>query len=278
MRALPRRAASRATGALADRALPRPLLHAVLAAYSRGFRVDLAEAERPLAAYRTFNDFFARGLRAGSRPLDPDPSAIVSPVDGAVHASGPVERGTVLQAKGVPYSVADLLGDAADAAPFDGGTFATLYLSPKDYHRIHWPFDATVTRLRHLPGDLWSVDDEAVRTIPGLFVRNERVAILGHAAGGPFALVPVGAFNVGSIRLAFHALRTNRGARRGPRTIALSPPVLARRGDEAGRFAFGSAVVLLVSSPAGALSSLAPRSDVRVGRRIGTLSAERPAG
>lgn len=276
VRALPRRAASRLAGALAERVVPPSVLRAVLARYSKHFGVDLSEAARPLSGYRTFNDFFTRELRAGTRPLDDDPAAIVSPVDGRVHASGRIEGGTVLQAKGVPYTVAELLGDVADAAPFDGGKFATLYLSPKDYHRIHWPFDATVTRLRHLPGDLWPVNDEAVASIRGLFARNERVAILGTTATGPFAMVPVGAFNVGSIRLAFHPLRGNAPRYRGPRTVTLSPPVLARRGGEAARFAFGSAVVLLVSAASGTLVPLEPRSDVRVGRRIGT-SAPAPA-
>jgi phosphatidylserine decarboxylase len=273
VRALPRKAVSRAFGFLAETPLPSPLLVPVLAAYARGFGADLSEAARPLSAYATFNDFFTRELRPGSRPLDPDPEALLSPVDGGVHACGPVAAGEVLQAKGVPYRVADLLGSDADAAPFEGGTYATLYLSPRDYHRIHWPFDATVDRVRHLPGDLWPVNDRALAAVPRLFARNERVAVLGRlASGAPVALVPVGALNVGSIRLAFHPLRTNRGAPAVPRTLRLDPAHAARRGDEAARFAFGSAVVLLLSPGAGRIDARAPRSTVRYGRRIGTLA------
>ncbi len=271
VRLMPRLALSRAMGFLAELPVPRLLLVPVLRAYAKGFGADLAEAARPLGAYRSFNDFFTRELKDGLRPVDADPAAFVSPVDGRVYASGAVEAGTIVQCKGVSYRVADLLGSEVDAAPFDGGTFLTCYLSPKDYHRIHWPFDATVARIRHLPGDLWPVNDGALAGVPRLFARNERVAILGTTArGAAVALVPVGALNVGSIRLAFHRLRTNRGGPAIPRTLPISPPVEARRGAEAARFAFGSAVVLLVSRAAGRLDALEPHTIVRYGRRIGT--------
>lgn len=273
VRALPRKAVSRAFGFLAEAPVPGPLLRAVLRAYIRAFGVDLSEAGRPLEAYATFNDFFTRELRPGLRPLDPDPTALLCPVDGRVYASGPVEDGTILQAKGVPYRVADLLGSEEDAKPFLGGSFVTCYLSPKDYHRIHWPCDATVDRVRHLPGDLWPVNDEALASVPRLFARNERMPLFGTTAtGAKIALVPVGALNVGSIRLAFHGVRSNRGGPAVPREIAISPPLLARRGEEAARFAFGSAIVLLVSKEAGRLDPVEPHSAVRYGRRMGTMT------
>ena len=244
----------------------------MISAYSKGFGVDLAEAARPLSAYASFNDFFTRELRAGIRPIDADPAAVVSPVDGRVYASGTVENGTILQVKGVPYAVADLLGSAADAAPFEGGSYVTAYLSPKDYHRIHWPLDGLVSHLRHIPGDLWPVNDEALAGVPRLFARNERVVILGRtSAGHPFALVPVGALNVGSIRLAFHSLRTNRGGTAVPRAIRVPTPISAVRGAEAARFAFGSAVVFLLSKAAGHLAEPAAGTVVRLGRPIGRI-------
>lgn len=274
VRAMPRRALSRVTGALASMRLPGFVLAPFLWAYAKGFGVDRSEAARGLASYRTFNDFFTRELRPGLRPVDPDPAAVVSPVDARVYASGAVEAGTILQAKGVPYTVADLLGSAQDAAAFQGGTFLTAYLSPKDYHRIHWPLDGTVDHARHLPGDLWPVNDRALAGVVGLFARNERVAILGRtAAGAPFALVPVGALNVGSIRLAFSDLRTNRIGVHAPRDVALPSPVVARRGDEAARFAFGSAIVLLLAPSAGRLDAVEPGTVLRLGRRIGSLTA-----
>jgi phosphatidylserine decarboxylase len=261
-------------GWLAEIPMPWPLLVPVLWAYSKGFGVHRAEVARPLRRYRSFNDFFTRELAPGLRPLDPDPAAVVSPVDGRVYTSGAVESGTILQCKDVPYSVADLLGSEADAAPFNGGTFVTAYLAPKDYHRIHWPMDATVDRVRHLPGDLWPVNDKALAGVPRLFARNERVAMLGRTpSGAAFALVPVGALNVGSIRLAFATLRTNRRGPKTPRDVDLSSDLVARRGAEAARFAFGSAIVLLLSRDAGRLDAIEPGTVLRLGRRIGTLRA-----
>ena len=274
VRLLPRKMVSRALGFLAELPVPRALLVPVLKAYSEGFGVDLSEAARPLSAYATFNDFFTRELREGARPLDADQRAIVSPVDARVYASGTVEAGSILRVKGVPYRVAELLGSEADAAPFEGGSYVTTYLSPKDYHRIHWPFDGRVDRVRHLPGDLWPVNDGAVAGIPRLFARNERVAILGRTrALEPFAMVPVGALNVGSIRLAFHRLRTNRGAPAVVRELRLSGPVAAVKGAEAARFAFGSAVVLLVAKSAGRLDAPPVDAVLRLGARIGTLAS-----
>lgn len=273
VRWMPRRAVSRTLGFLARRQVPRWLLRRVLNAYCKGFGVDLTEAARPLDAYRTFDDFFTRELRDGLRPTDPDPAALVSPVDARVYMSGTVDAGTILQAKGVPYTLAALLGSPEDAAPFDGGTFVTAYLSPKDYHRIHWPLGGTIDHLRHLPGDLWPVNDRALAGVPALFARNERVALLGRTAtGAAFALVPVGALNVGSIGLEFHDTRTNRPFRRSPRTVVFAPPVVATRGDRAAWFSFGSAVVLLMSPAAGRLDALAPGTILRVGRRIGTVT------
>ena len=211
-------------------------------------------------------------MKPGLRPLAADPAAVLSPVDGRVYASGPIDDGTILQAKGVPYRVADLLGSEDDADTLRGGTFQTYYLAPKDYHRIHWPFDAAVARVRHLPGDLWPVNDAALASVPRLFARNERAPIVGTtASGAPFAMTPVGALNVGSIRLAFHPLVTNRGGRAVPRAFPLSPHFEARRGDEAARFAFGSAVVLLLSPDAGHLDALLPGTVSRQGARVGTL-------
>jgi phosphatidylserine decarboxylase len=276
LRALPRRAVSRVLGALADAPLPRAILGPAISAYVRGFRVDLSEADVPRPRYRTFREFFARPLRTGARPIDSDPTAIVSPVDGRVHASGVLAAGSVVPAKGVPYPLADLLGSERDAAALEGGTFLTLYLSPRDYHRIHWPFDASVSTVRHLPGDLWPVDAAAVDGIERLFVRNERVAVVGEpAGGGAFAIVAVGALNVGSIRLSFHPLRTNRGGGRR-RAFAFSPPLAVRRGEELGWFDFGSAVVLAVSADAGRLDPLPREAPVQVGRRVGRN--ERRAG
>jgi phosphatidylserine decarboxylase len=271
VRALPRRLVSRTLGAAAGMRVPGFVLRPALSLYCRHFDVDLSESERPLSDYATFNDFFTRALKPGARPLDADPAALLSPVDGRVHASGPIEQGAILQAKGVPYRLEDLLGSADDARLFDGGTFATLYLSPRDYHRIHHPADGELLRVRPLPGDLWPVNDEAVSRVPRLFARNERVACVGRfASGAPYAMVPVGALNVGSIRLTFVPLRTNRSILSRD-VVAFDPPLSVRRGEEFGRFEFGSAVVLLLSKAAGEVFPLESRSPVRLGRPIGRL-------
>lgn len=273
VRALPRRLVSRFMGQVGRLRPPAFVLQPILRAYCRHFDVDLEEMARPLASYTSFLDFFTRPLEPGARPPDPDPRAIVSPADGTVQNAGPVERGTLLQVKGMPYRVSDLLGSERDAAPFDGGTFLTAYLSPGDYHRFHWCLDGSVHAVRHLPGDLWPVNEGAVHGVPGLFARNERVAILGRTAGGhAFAYVPVGALNVGSIRLDFHDVRTNRSRDGTPRTWDVADHPMTR-GGACGRFEFGSSIVLLLERGAGVLHALEPGARLRVGQAIGTLEA-----
>jgi phosphatidylserine decarboxylase len=273
VRAMPRRAVSRLVGAAVRAPLPRPVLEPLIRLYAGAFGADLAESAVPPGAFRTFLDFFVRRLREGARPQDADPDVVGSPADARVHATSLVTGGSTLQAKGVPYSVAALLGSVRDAETFEGATATVLYLAPGDYHRFHWPFDGTIDAVRHLPGELWPVHPGALAAVPRLFAVNERVPCLGRtAAGARFAFVPVGALNVGSIRLAFLPLRTNRGASaRAARACAVD--VRGRRGDELGWFEMGSAIVLLLSREAGALAPLEPGTRVRVGGPIGRLRA-----
>jgi phosphatidylserine decarboxylase len=269
VRALPRHAVSRALGVVGRAPVPRAILRPALAAYARAFGANLAEAERPLGAYATFLDFFTRRLEPGARPLPDDPRVVVSPSDGRVHAAGVVERGLVLQAKGRCLPLADLLDDLEAPDLFAGGTFAVFHLAPGDYHRFHWPFDAVADRLAHLPGDLWPVHAGATARVAGLLARNERAVVSGRLrTGGRFALAAIGALNVGSIRFAFHPLRTNRPAPAAPRRFALRG-VVGRRGEEMGWFEFGSALVLVLAADAGRLDLLEPGARVRVGAPIG---------
>jgi phosphatidylserine decarboxylase len=272
LRGLPRRAVSRLLGQLGALEVPRPLLVPVLRWYARRFGVDLSELDRPLAEYPSFLDFFTRRLPAGARPMPPDPLAVASPADGRVVEAGEVVAGTLVQAKGVPYDLADLLGGPAEAAPFDGGSFLTAYLAPGDYHRFHWPWSGRVHTVRHLPGDLWPVNAGGLAAVRGLFARNERVVLLGETdRGGSFAIAPVGALNVGSIRLtSFPGLRTNRSVLRARRWPGLH--LRGVRGAELGWFEFGSAMVLLLSAGAGRLEPLASGTRLHVGRAIGTLA------
>jgi phosphatidylserine decarboxylase len=248
---------SRPAGWLADRRLPRPLLRALIAAYARAYRVDLAEAARAPAEFESFNAFFTRRLRPGARPLDARDQALLSPCDARLQAWGRVpDDGRLEQIKGRDYSVAALLASEDDARLFRGGMHATLYLSPAMYHRVHAPADGHVVAWRYVPGRLFPVNGPAVRQVDGLFARNERVVVrLDSPRFGPLAVVLVGAANVGRISLAFAGLRTNSGA---PGCAVTPDPAPAlRRGDELGAFNLGSTVVLLAAD-----RSLAPAGPV----------------
>jgi len=209
------------------------------------YQVNMAEAANPdPAVYPTFNEFFTRPLKPGARPLsDAD---WVCPVDGAVSACGPIQKDQIYQAKGHHYTTTALVGgDAALARQFEGGHFATIYLSPKDYHRIHMPCDGRLRRMIHVPGDLFSVNPATARGVPGLFARNERVVCVFDTAQGPMVLTLVGATIVGSMATVWHGvvnpprLGKVREWRYDDQNITL------RQGDEMGRFLLGSTVVLL---------------------------------
>ncbi len=209
------------------------------------YGVDMSEAEHAAVEhYPTFNAFFTRALRPGIRPLANAPW--VCPVDGAISQFGAIERDQILQAKGHHYSTAALVGgDAALAAQFENGAFATLYLSPKDYHRIHMPCRGTLRRMIYIPGSLFSVNPVTARAIPGLFARNERVVCVFDTEHGPFVLVLVGATIVGSMATVWH------GVVNPPRPGHVREwpydehAVLLDQGAEMGRFLLGSTVVLL---------------------------------
>jgi phosphatidylserine decarboxylase len=240
------------------------------------YGVDMTEAADPgPAGYACFNDFFTRALRDGVRPLAP--ADFVSPADGTVIQCGPIEGDQLLQAKGHRYSTRALLGgDAALAARFDDGHYVSLYLSPRDYHRIHMPCDGRLLRMIHVPGHLFSVNPATTRGVPGLFARNERVVCLFESARGPFVMVLVGATIVGSIGTVWH------GVVNPPRPGTVrewhydDPPVVLRQGEEMGRFLLGSTIVMLF--PKGMLQLRAdwlPARAVRVGEAMAALAAHR---
>ena len=247
---------------------------ALIRRFVRRYGVDMAEAAEPrIEAYASFNDFFTRALRPGARPLAP--ADLVSPVDGAISQLGRIERGQIFQAKGHAYSAAALVGgDAALAAPFADGHFATLYLSPRDYHRIHMPCAGTLRRMLHVPGALFSVNPTTARGVPGLFARNERVVCLfDDGQGRPFVLVLVGATIVGSMATVWHGLVNppRPGVVRDWRYDGA--PVALAQGAEMGRFLLGSTVVLLF--PAGPLAfnpAWAPGGAIRMGQAMGRLA------
>lgn len=272
---LPHAAVSRLVGRAADVSLPRALRPVVLGSFARIVGADLDEVERPLVDYRTLDAFFTRRLRDGARPMPADPNTVVSPVDGRVTAVGTVDPTGTLEVKGRPWTAAQLLDDPSEAARYYGGSFAILYLSPKDYHRIHAPCDARLDWARYAPGRLLPVNPPAVAVEPDLFVRNERVSCAFECSAGRAALVAVGALDVGRISTAFDpGWNTHRGGvsnrrRANPATRRYEPPLELARGDELMAFHLGSSVVLLFE--AGGVRprpELAPGDAVRVGQPL----------
>ena len=243
---------------------------AAISRFVAHYGVDMSEAAEPdITRYASFNDFFTRALRAGARPLaDAD---YVCPVDGAISQFGAIERDQIFQAKGHHYSTCALLaGDAALAAEFEHGQFATIYLSPKDYHRIHMPCAGRLQRMVYVPGDLFSVNPTTARGVPGLFARNERVVCVFDTARGPFVLVLVGATIVGSMATVWHGVVNPPRPGEIKRWNYADKLVELAKGAEMGRFLLGSTVVLLW--PKGTLKfnpDWAPGGAVRMGQMMG---------
>ena len=246
-----------------------PWTRGIIPWFIRKYGVDMSEAARPDPAdYACFNDFFTRALREGARPLADSP--FVSPVDGTVIDCVKLSGDTLLQVKGHPYSARALVGgDAALVERFDGGEAISIYLSPKDYHRIHMPCSGRLRRMIHVPGSLYSVNPATVAGVPGLFARNERVVCLFDSDFGPFVLTVVGAMVVGSMQTVWHGLSNPPGSgtlrvwRYDDQDIRLA------RGEEMGRFLLGSTVVMLF--PKGALQARAdwvPGRTVRMGEAM----------
>lgn len=266
---LPQRALTTFAGRIAS-AQAGSLTTALIRRFIARYGVDMSEAANPdITSYASFNDFFTRALRPGARPLSK--ADLICPVDGAVSQFGAIDSDQIFQAKGHHYSTTALLGgDAALAAQFQNGHFATIYLSPRDYHRIHMPCHGQLRRMVHVPGALFSVNPTTARGVPGLFARNERVVCVFDSARGPFVMVLVGATIVGSMATVWH------GVVNPPRTGTLrswdyagKPPVKLRQGDEMGRFLLGSTIVLLL--PPGPLhfnADWAPAHPVRLGQAM----------
>ena len=271
--ALPKQAMTALAGKFASAQLGG-LTTSVIRGFVSHYKVNMAEAANPdIAAYASFNDFFTRALKPDARPLaDAD---LVCPVDGAISQFGPIQKDQIFQAKGHSYSTTALVGgDSSLAARFDDGYFATIYLSPRDYHRIHMPCAGQLTRMVHVPGDLFSVNPTTARGVPGLFARNERVVCFFDSAHGPFVLVLVGATIVGSMATVWH------GQVNPPRTGVLrhwdyAPgQVSLQKGEEMGRFLLGSTVVLLFpKGPFQFNTEWAPARPVRLGETMAQYQA-----
>ena len=246
------------------------LTTAAIRRFVRRYGVNMDEAAQPdVASYSSFNEFFTRPLKNGARPMAD--AAYVSPVDGAISQCGPIAGDRIFQAKGHSYTTCALVGgDATLAAQFEGGEFATLYLSPRDYHRIHMPCAGRLTRMMHVPGDLFSVNPVTARGVPGLFARNERVVCVFEGERGPFVMVLVGATIVGSMATVWHGVvNPPRPGQVREWTYEMGNIELAQ-GEEMGRFLLGSTVVMLF--PKGVMQFNAdwtPARPIRMGQAMG---------
>ena len=245
--------------------------------FVRKYGVDMDEAENPdVASYKSFNDFFTRPLKAGARPLAS--ADFVCPVDGAISQFGAIDDHHILQAKGHLYTVTELVGgDAALAGRFRHGSFANLYLSPRDYHRLHMPCDGRLTRMIYVPGALFSVNPVTARGVPNLFARNERVVCVFETTdGAPFAMVLVGATIVGSMATVWHGIVNPRRGGKISEWHYADGEVVLKQGEEMGRFLLGSTIVMLF--PPGTIAfnpRWAPEAEVRLGESMGDRPADR---
>ena len=270
---LPKRLLTQLMGKLAD-LQGGAVTHAVIRKFVARYGVDMAEAADPrIESYSSFNQFFTRALRDGARPIAD--AAFVCPVDAAISQFGPIERDQIFQAKGHSYSTRALVGgDQSLAHQFDHGHFATLYLAPKDYHRIHMPCDGRLKRMIYVPGDLFSVNPLTAQHVPSLFARNERVVCVFDTAYGPFMNVLIGATIVGSVATVWH------GVVNPPRTRELREwrydreNIRLAKGAEMGRFLLGSTVVMLFPKNVVTFTAdWAPMRPVRLGEAMATVAS-----
>jgi phosphatidylserine decarboxylase len=256
-----------------------PLKNALINGVMKIYRIDLSSAvEQDIAKYSSFNAFFTRALDAAARPVAEDGNCVVSPVDGRVSQAGKISNGRLIQAKGVTFSLQELLGGDDDLGNlFTDGSFATLYLSPQDYHRIHMPLEGKLQQMIHVPGRLFSVSPSTTRTVPRLFSRNERIVNLFQTKCGPVAVIMVGAIFVASMDTVWAGTVTplSRKLTRWHYTELSAAEVKLSKGEELGRFNMGSTVILLFPRDAVTWEeSLQPGTHIRMGECIGRLGTE----
>ena len=285
---LPKNALSRLMGRFASLRLPGPIQQAEIRLFAQLAGVDLSEAADTIDQFPTLQRFFTRALKPGARKIEGDEACMVSPCDGAWGESGRIEAGRLIQVKGRDYRVAELLGDEERAREYEGGGFATFYLSPRDYHRFHTPLAGSITHLDYHPGALWPVNSIGLQGIDGLFAKNERICAFlvpgrgseneglaqsAEPAQAAIAMVAVGATMVGSVKLRFDSLTTNiAGGRRVSRALGSDSPSF-QRGEEWGHFEFGSTIVLLTPPGAFELDSRPTGEPLRLGQAIGRYPA-----
>ena len=273
-RIIPTSLLSRIFGWLTEIPLPGIILKPVIRWYSKKFNI-IDEYVIPENGFRTFNDFFTRKLKEGSRAIDKGPGAVISPVDSRIDSFGTINDNTLLQAKGIPYSLEDLLQDG-NAAGYRNGSYITLYLSPADYHRIHSPVSGKISGFTHIPGRLFTVQEYMVKGLGDLFTRNERITTYIETGFGDIAVCKIGAMNVGRISLAYSDTVSNRTLRsRKQVTYQQNEMPGISAGDELAVFNLGSTIILLFQPGIVDFTPFTIGDYLRVGEKIGTLSAHR---
>jgi len=277
-RVTPQWALSQIVGWGARRSLPSPVRAPFLRLFARKYGIDVSEAEKPVEEYSGLQEFFTRRLRAGARPVDQTPGSVVYPADGTVVDGGVVSLGKLIDAKGVSFTLTELLSDESLAARLDGGAYQVTYLSPRDYHRVHSPAAGCVLAWHYIPGKLFPVNDRSVQREPGLFAKNERFVTVLDGEAGLCALVMVAAVGVGHITASYdpdvatHADGFSSGR---VRMKTLQPPPALARGDEVGVFNLGSTTIVVFEPGRVALEALPVGSAVRMGRPMGRIASER---
>ena len=277
MKWVPKSTLSRVVGAGTRLPVPAALHQTVARLFSRAYDVEVDEAERPLGDYPTFGDFFTRRLKPGLRPVAEGAQVVVSPVDGTVSECGLSTEGQLVQAKGMQYTLGALLADEARAEKFRGGAWATIYLAPRDYHRIHAPLAGKITGYAYVPGAFWPVNPASVLTVPELFAANERLITFMDTAYGEVAVVKVGATCVGRIRASYDDVVTHAG--QGARARTYPYPVAVEKGGEVGVFEMGSTVILAFEPGRVTLDArIKPGTKLRMGEAIGLATPRSGAG
>jgi len=258
---------SRLMGMFTQRRMPKPLVQAAIRWYIDFFDVDTSEMDAPLESFNTFDDFFTRTLKPGVHKIDTNPNVAISPVDGCVLNFGEVSDGRIDQIKGRNYSIEQLLDSTEMAEKFSKGHYVTVYLSPRDYHRIHTPVAGKVSRFRYVPGRLYPVNSMGVNHVHNLFAVNERLISYMESDLGDFAVCKVGATNVGMITASYHSITTNRGQKTSFDEV-LRRKVPLEKGAELGQFHLGSTVVLLAADPTVVPADLKEGQYMRLGEPL----------
>jgi phosphatidylserine decarboxylase len=276
-RFLPKRFLSRMIGWGARRRLPGPLQRSLLQSYASAYRLECAEAEHPIAEYPSLQLFFTRRLVQGARVLPVDEKLIVAPSDGVVCEAGLATAGRLLEAKGSAFTLQNLLADDGLAGRLTDGPYVVIYLSPRDYHRVHFPMAGKVVSWTHIPGKLFPVGSKSVKREPGLFAKNERFVTVVDSAAGRYAVVMVAAVGVGHITAAYDAeVATHQGgfASGGVRHKQFSAPIAVERGQELGVFNLGSTTITLFEPGRLALNALLSDQPIRMGEPVGRMMTE----